>query len=53
MGPQPDMLFKSMSTYTDSHVWRDVYPAICPNGKTAYIKITLRPGAMVIQFKEL
>ncbi len=53
LGLQPAMLFKSMTTYADSRVWQDVYHAICPNGKTAYIKITLRPGAAVIQFKEL
>ncbi|MEY2342089.1 type II toxin-antitoxin system MqsR family toxin [Acidithiobacillus sp. IBUN Pt1247-S3] len=50
---QSEMLFKSMTTYADSRVWQDVYHALCPNGKTAYIKITLRPGAVVIQFKEL
>ena len=53
LGLQPDMLFKSMTTYADNTVWQDVYHAICPNGKMAYIKITLRPGVAVIQFKEL
>jgi motility quorum-sensing regulator/GCU-specific mRNA interferase toxin len=53
LGLQAEMLFKSMTTYADSRVWQDVYHAICPNGKTAYIKITLRPGTVVIQFKEL
>ena len=53
LGLQPEMLFKSMTTYADSQVWQDVYHAICPNGKTAYINITLRPGTVVIQFKEL
>lgn len=53
LGLQPEMLFKSMTTYADSQVWQDVYHAICPNGKTAYIKITLRPGTVMIQFKEL
>ncbi|WP_312283663.1 type II toxin-antitoxin system MqsR family toxin [Candidatus Igneacidithiobacillus taiwanensis] len=53
LGLQPETLFKSMTTYADSRVWQDVYHATCPNGKTAYIKITLRPGAVVIQFKEL
>ncbi|GHU30297.1 hypothetical protein AGMMS50256_16950 [Betaproteobacteria bacterium] len=33
-------------------VWQDVYHAPCPNGKTAYIRLTLRDGAVVIQFKE-
>jgi motility quorum-sensing regulator/GCU-specific mRNA interferase toxin len=46
------MLFKSMTTHADSAVWQDVYHAPCPNGKTAYIKLTLQHGAVVIQFKE-
>jgi len=33
-------------------VWQDVYHAPCPNGKTAYIKVTIQAGAIVIQFKE-
>ena len=44
--------YKSMTTYADHRVWQDVYHAICPNGKTAYIKLTLQDGALVIQFKE-
>ncbi|MCF8208508.1 MAG: type II toxin-antitoxin system MqsR family toxin [Rhodoferax sp.] len=35
-----------------THVWQDVYHAPCPNGKSAYIKLTLQAGAVVIQFKE-
>jgi motility quorum-sensing regulator/GCU-specific mRNA interferase toxin len=46
------MLFKSMTTHVDSRVWQDVYHAMCPNGKVAYIKITVQDGATVIQFKE-
>lgn len=46
------MLFKSMTTHADHRVWQDVYHAPCPNGKTAYIKVTLRDGTVVIQFKE-
>ncbi|MBN6739764.1 type II toxin-antitoxin system MqsR family toxin [Acidithiobacillus sp. MC6.1] len=53
LGLQSEMLFKSMTTYVDSRIWQDVYHAHCPNGKTAYIKITLRPWTVVIQFKEL
>lgn len=45
-------LFKSMTTHADSTVWQDVYHAPCPNGKTAYIKLTMQRGAVVIQFKE-
>jgi motility quorum-sensing regulator/GCU-specific mRNA interferase toxin len=46
------MFYKSMTTRMDSKVWQDVYHAACPNGKTAYIKLTLKNGALVIQFKE-
>jgi motility quorum-sensing regulator/GCU-specific mRNA interferase toxin len=46
------MFFKSMTTNNDHRVWQDVYHAPCPNGKTAYIKLTLQAGTVVIQFKE-
>ncbi|MGW8160341.1 MAG: type II toxin-antitoxin system MqsR family toxin [Desulfoprunum sp.] len=46
------MFYKSMTTIHDATLWQDVYHAPCPNGKTAYIKVTLREGAVVIQFKE-
>lgn len=46
------MLFKSMTTHADGRVWQDVYHAPCFNGKTAYIKLTIQDGAVVIQFKE-
>lgn len=49
---QRHMLYKSMTTYADHRVWQDVYHAPCPNGKTAYIKLTVHSGATVIQFKE-
>ena len=44
--------YKSMTTYTDHRVWQDVYHAATPVRKDAYIKITLRDAAPVIQFKE-
>jgi len=47
------MFYKSMTTYVNHRVWQDVYHAPCPNGKMAYIKLTLQKGAVVIQFKEL
>lgn len=53
LGLQNTMLFKSMTTHSDHRVWQDVYHALCPNGKMAYIKVTLREGTVVIQFKEL
>jgi motility quorum-sensing regulator/GCU-specific mRNA interferase toxin len=46
------MLFKSMTTSADHQLWQDVYHAPCPNGKIAYIKLTMQDGAVVIQFKE-
>jgi motility quorum-sensing regulator / GCU-specific mRNA interferase toxin len=44
--------YKSMTTYADHRVWQDVYHADTPVKKQAYIKITLRDMAPVIQFKE-
>ena len=41
-----------MTTYADHRVWQDVYHAATPIRKDAYIKITLRAAAPVIQFKE-
>lgn len=46
------MFYKSMTTSNDSRKWQDVYHAPCPNGKVAYIKLTLQDGVVVIQFKE-
>lgn len=53
LGLQRGMLFKSMTTHRDHRVWQDVYHAPCPNGRTAYIKVTIQAGAVVIQFKSL
>jgi motility quorum-sensing regulator / GCU-specific mRNA interferase toxin len=44
--------YKSMTTYADHRVWQDVYYAATPVRKDAYIKVTLRDTAPVIQFKE-
>ncbi len=44
--------YKSMTTYADHRIWQDVYYAATPVKKDAYIKITLRDTAPVIQFKE-
>ncbi len=52
LGLQRKMLVKSMTTHASSRVWQDVYHASCPNGKVAYIKVTIHAGATVIQFKE-
>lgn len=44
--------FKSMTTTAEHTVWQDFYHAPTPVGLVAYIKVTLRDGAPVIQFKE-
>jgi hypothetical protein len=44
--------YKSMTTFSDHRVWQDVYHAATPVRKSAYIKITLRDAAPLIQFKE-
>ena len=49
---QRSQLFKSMTTHADHRVWQDIYHAFCPDGKAAYIKLTLQDGALVIPFKE-
>jgi len=44
--------YKSMTSYADHRIWQDVYHAATPVRRVAYIKITLRDMAPVIQFKE-
>lgn len=44
--------YKSMTTLADHTIWQDVYHADTPVGKEAYIKVTMRDNAPVIQFKE-
>jgi len=44
--------YKAMTTFADPRIWQDVYHAPTPIRKDAYIKITLRDTAPVIQFKE-
>ena len=44
--------YKSMTAFADHRVWQDVYHAATPVRKDAYIKVTLRASAPVIQFKE-
>lgn len=41
-----------MTSHADHRVWQDVYHAMTPVGKVAYIKITLHGAVPVIQFKE-
>ena len=54
-GLRPKNLYKSMTTYDDHAIWQDVYHAkVVVQGKTkmAYIKLTLRNGKPIVQFKE-
>ena len=44
--------YKSMTTYADHCIWQDVYYSPTPADQEAYIKITMRDMAPVIQFKE-
>jgi motility quorum-sensing regulator/GCU-specific mRNA interferase toxin len=44
--------YKSMTTYADHNIWQDVYYSPTLVGREAYIKITMRDTAPVIQFKE-
>jgi motility quorum-sensing regulator/GCU-specific mRNA interferase toxin len=44
--------FKSMTTLHDHKAWQDVYHVMTPAAKIAYIKVTMREAAPVIQFKE-
>ncbi|MDE2164637.1 MAG: type II toxin-antitoxin system MqsR family toxin [Alphaproteobacteria bacterium] len=44
--------YKAMTAYADQRIWQDVYHAGTLVKKDAYIKITLRGSAPVIQFKE-
>ena len=45
--------YKSMTSFADHTLWQDVYHAVTPVGRVAYIKVS-RPGEgrPVIQFKE-
>ena len=45
--------YKSMTSFADHTLWQDVYHAVTPVGRVAYIKVS-RPdeGRPVIQFKE-
>jgi motility quorum-sensing regulator/GCU-specific mRNA interferase toxin len=44
--------YKSMTAFADHRIWQDVYVAPISERKDAYIKITMREAAVVIQFKE-
>lgn len=51
-GLQRSDFYESMATLRDHTVWQDVYHAVTPVEKAAYINLTMRDGAPVIQFKE-
>ncbi|MEB2319546.1 MAG: type II toxin-antitoxin system MqsR family toxin [Pseudomonadota bacterium] len=44
--------YKSMTTYADHKIWQDVYYAMTPVGRVAYIKLTQANDRPVVQFKE-
>ena len=44
--------YKSMTSHSDHTIWQDVYHAATPAGKPAYVKVSFRGSALVIQFKE-
>lgn len=48
----PSHFYKSMTTHWDHRVWQDVYHIATHGKREAYIKLTLRASAPVIQFKE-
>lgn len=49
----PSEFYKTMPSQKDPSMFQDVYRALTPNGKTAYIKFTAYTnGRVVIQFKE-
>lgn len=50
-GMKPAMFQKSMTTYRNHTIWQDVYHVPLPDGRVAYVKLTLQDGAVVIQFK--
>lgn len=46
------MLYKSMTTHSDSALWQDVYHVPLADARMAYVKLTKQMGAVVIQFKD-
>lgn len=50
----PRNFYKSMTSHADHAIWQDVYHAMTPVGKEAYIKLTATGDGLppVIQFKE-
>ncbi len=49
---RPDF-YKSMTTHADHRVWQDVYHAMTPVGRVAYVKLTQVNERPVVQFKEM
>ena len=42
-----------MTTHADHRVWQDVYHAMTPVGRVAYVKLTQVNERPVVQFKEM
>ena len=43
---------KSMTTFADHRVWRDVYRPTTPSGEV-YLKLTVIEDVLIVSFKEL
>lgn len=53
LGLTRENFYKSMTTHHDHTLWQqDVCRSETPCGKVAYIKVTVQPGSVIIQFKE-
>jgi motility quorum-sensing regulator/GCU-specific mRNA interferase toxin len=45
--------YKSMTTYADHRIWRDVYHAKTANSADVYLKLTVIDDVLIVSFKEL
>ena len=48
----PSDFYKSMTTYSDSKVWQDVYRPTTKAGEV-YLKLTVIDDVLIVSFKEL
>jgi motility quorum-sensing regulator/GCU-specific mRNA interferase toxin len=51
-GLRPAEFYKSMTTHADHRIWQDVYHAMTPVGRIAYVKLTRVNERPIVQFKE-
>ncbi len=45
--------YKSMTTHADHRIWQDVYRPRTPQGRWAYVKLTVVDDVLIVSFKEL